>query len=77
MDFSAKDLDSALVAAASNRADSPVRQFLLLCFHYSPITSKYGNLILTCVRLCGLATLLGLGIAIFKAIGRDRAHKPD
>ena len=74
VDFSAKDLDSALDAASSNRASSPVQQLLLLCFHYSPITSKYGGYILAFVRVCGVATLLGLGAAIVRAI--HQARKP-
>jgi protein SCO1 len=71
--FAAKDLDAALAAAASNRVDSPIRQFLLLCFHYSPITSKYGGLLLTSVRVCGVVTLLVLSVAIVRAI---RARTP-
>jgi protein SCO1 len=73
VDFSAKDLDRALAAASSNRTESPVRQFLLLCFHYSPITSKYGGFIFLCVRVCGLVTLLGLGLAIVKAMRTRKA----
>jgi protein SCO1/2 len=76
VDFSAQDLDSALVAASSNKTDSsPIRQLFLLCFHYSPITGKYGPLIMNSVRFCGIATVLGLGLVIGRSIARERAQK--
>jgi protein SCO1/2 len=75
VDFPAKELDAALVSASANKTGSPIRQLLLLCFHYSPITGKYGNLILTTVRICGIATLAALGVLIARGMGRNRARK--
>ena len=34
--------------------------FVLLCFHYRPITGKYGGLIMLIVRLLGVITVLGI-----------------
>jgi protein SCO1/2 len=75
VDFAAKDLDVALRQAADNQTGSPVRQLLLLCFHYSPITGKYGNLILASVRICGIATLAALCLLIGRGILRSRVSK--
>jgi len=72
VDFSAKELDSALTAASSNETGSAVRDLFLLCFHYSPITGKYGQLILNTVRFCGAATVLWLGVVIGRSIARER-----
>lgn len=69
--FPGRDLDTALTAAASNRSLPPIRQLLLLCFHYNPITGKYGGLIIGAVRLFGVATLLGLGAFVVRNIRRN------
>jgi protein SCO1/2 len=71
VDFSAKELDSALAASSANRTGSPIRQLFLLCFHYSPLTGKYGPLIMNIVRLCGVATVLCLGLLIGRSIMRE------
>ena len=75
VDFSAKELDSALVAASRNQTGSPIQQLFLLCFHYSPITGKYGQLIMNSVRFCGAATVLALGVVIGRSIMRERRRK--
>jgi len=77
VDFPAKELDLVLRTASSNKTGSPIRQLFLLCFHYSPITGKYGNLILACVRICGVATLAALCLVIFRSLGRDRFKKTE
>ena len=76
VDFAGKDLDAALRSAAANEKGSRIRDLLLLCFHYSPITSKYGALILNCVRILGTGTALFLGVWIVRSITHDRAKKP-
>lgn len=72
VDFSAPDLSSSLVAASSNATGSPVKQLFLLCFHYSPITGKYGGLIMAVVRIGGAGTALGLGLLVVRSMIRDR-----
>lgn len=70
--FRPQELDAALKQAGAGRAGSPIEQFVLLCFHYSPLTGKYGPLVLTVVRWSGIATLAGLGCAIVIASRRRR-----
>jgi protein SCO1/2 len=64
--YSPNELDSALRDAAARKTGSPIQQFILLCFHYSPITGKYGKLIMTVVRVSGVATLAALGFVVFR-----------
>src|SRR6185437_8584091 len=40
---------------------SRVDQVLLLCYHYDPLTGKYGLVISGALRGAGLATMLALG----------------
>lgn len=74
VDYSARELDASLTAASSNHTGSAVRQMLLLCFHYNPVTSKYGGFIINTVRVCGLLTVAILGLLVARAV-RHRPQK--
>lgn len=71
--FPAKDLHSAIAEAAGNRIGSPIQRMLLLCFHYSPLTGKYGALVMNGVRAGAIATVLGIGLFIVRASRRKEA----
>jgi protein SCO1 len=75
IDFAPRELDGALKQASAGWIGSPIRQLLLLCFHYSPITGKYGNLVMTAIRVSGIATLVGLGAAMVLASQRRREKR--
>lgn len=60
VEYSARDLRLGMVEASRGRIGSPVDQMLLFCFHYDPVSGKYGMVIMTVLRLAGLATVLGI-----------------
>jgi protein SCO1/2 len=72
IDFPPRDLRLALVEAADGKIGNAVDQVLLYCYHYDPLSGKYGLAILNVVRLGGLLTLAGLGMFIGKALRRER-----
>jgi protein SCO1/2 len=76
VNFNAQELYDALKSASANQAGSPVRQLLLLCFHYSPITGKYGALILNGVRGIGIATFLALAVFVTRSLRSDHKLRP-
>src|SRR5205085_5808567 len=53
-----------------------IQELVLLCFHYRPITSKYGALIMTSVRLMAVATVAGLGWLIIGMALREPRKRP-
>lgn len=57
--FNAIELRDAIAAAKQERSGSVVSQIFLLCYHYNPITGKYGTLILSILRV-GSAAFVGL-----------------
>jgi protein SCO1/2 len=71
--YSTPQLKDALVAASQQKVGTPISQFFLLCFHYSPITGKYGRLAMFLVRACGVLTLCFLGKIIFDAARQQPA----
>jgi protein SCO1/2 len=72
IEYSARDLRLALVEAAEGKIGSPVDQVLLYCFHYDPLTGKYGVVIMNVLRLAGIATVAILGTFMFVMFRRDR-----
>ncbi|MEP6662853.1 MAG: SCO family protein [Verrucomicrobiota bacterium] len=66
INYPARELDAALKTAAVKKTGSRIEQLLLLCFHYSPTTSKYGNVVMIAVRVAGIATLGLIGFALFR-----------
>ncbi|HEY3898124.1 MAG TPA: SCO family protein [Chthoniobacter sp.] len=72
VDFRAEDLSNALHTASKNETGSVIRQLFLLCFHYRPITNKYGTLVLDGIRTIGVATLLALIIYVTRSFRGER-----
>jgi protein SCO1 len=72
--FSPADLNEALRGAASNRVSSPIQQFILLCFHYNPITGKYSREIMQLLRGFGVATVLVFLGYILTLVRQGRAR---
>ncbi len=42
IDYKPRDLRLGLVEASTNKIGSPADELLLFCFHYDPMTGKYG-----------------------------------
>jgi protein SCO1 len=71
VNFDAKELGPALVAAEKRQSSSAVSQFLLLCYHYNPITGKYGRLILWILRIGSVGFLAAIAWWIFAMTRRS------
>lgn len=65
IEYDPRDLRLSLVEASAGRVGSPLDQLLLLCYHYDPTTGKYTLLIMTIVRIAGMATVAGLGALVY------------
>jgi len=72
IEYGAKDLRFSLMEASQNRIGSPVDKLLLLCYHYDPMTGKYGVLVATLLRIGGALAVLALGGFMFRSFRRDR-----
>ena len=60
VNFDPNELRSAIIAASKGQNGSVIKQLILLCYHYNPITGKYGALVLTVLRVLGIGTVLRL-----------------
>jgi protein SCO1/2 len=72
VEFSPRDLRLGLIEAAASTIGSPVDQVLLYCYHYDPLTGKYGLVIMNVLRLAGLATVLAIGSFMLVSLRHER-----
>ena len=72
IEYGARDLRFALVEASQGRIGSVVDSLLLYCFHYNPMTGRYGVYIMRTLRIAGTATVLLLGAFIFIMVRREK-----
>jgi protein SCO1/2 len=61
IEYPPNDLRLGLVESSEHRIGSPVDQVLLLCYHYDPLTGKYGLVISRSLKFAGSVTMLALG----------------
>ena len=74
IEFSPRDLRLGLVEAAEGKIGTPIDQLLLFCYHYDPVTGKYGPFVTNLVRMAGLITVITLGGFILWMLRRERAN---
>ncbi len=72
IEYAAKDLRFSLMEASKNRIGSPVDKLMLLCYHYNPMTGKYGVLVGNLLRGGGIVTIVILAGYIIVNLKRDR-----
>ncbi|MGA8222228.1 MAG: SCO family protein [Candidatus Acidiferrales bacterium] len=63
--YPSRDMRLGLVEASEGKIGSPVDQVLLFCYHYDPITGKYGLVISRVIKAGGLLTVLAIGFLVF------------
>jgi protein SCO1/2 len=64
IEYGPRDLRFAIVEASNGRVGNPADALLLYCYHYDPMTGRYGLVIMRAMRLAGLGTVLALGAFI-------------
>ena len=72
IEYGPRDLRLAIVDASAGKIGSPIDSFLLYCYHYDPMTGRYGLVIMRAIRLAGAATVLALGTFIVVMVRRER-----
>jgi protein SCO1/2 len=72
IEYGPRDLRFAIVEASAGRIGSAVDALLLYCYHYDPMTGRYGVAIMRAMRIAGAATVLALGGFIVVMLRRER-----
>ncbi|MCU1232471.1 MAG: electron transport protein SCO1/SenC [Candidatus Solibacter sp.] len=71
VEYQPRDVRLGLVEASKNKIGSPVDQILLFCYHYDPVTGKYGAVVMNLVRFAGASFTLVCGVFLFIFLRRD------
>jgi protein SCO1/2 len=72
IDYGPRDLRLALVEASNGTIGTPVDSLVLFCYHYNPMTGRYGFLVMRALRIAGAATVLLLASFVFIMVRRER-----
>lgn len=69
------DMRLALAESAQNRTGSIQEQILLFCYHYDPMTGRYGLAIVNLLRIGGVLTVAALAMFIGLSLRREKRRK--
>ena len=72
IEYGPRDLRFALVEASNGKIGNPADQLLLYCYHYDPMTGRYGLVVMRTLRIAGVATVLALGTFVFVMVRREK-----
>lgn len=72
LEYGARDLRFALVEASEGRVGTAVDAALLYCFHYDPMTGRYGFVVMRLLRVAGAVTVLALATFVLVMLRRER-----
>jgi protein SCO1/2 len=72
IEYGPRDLRYAIVEASEGKVGTVADALLLYCYHYDPMTGRYGLVIMRALRLAGGATVLALGAFVVVMIRRER-----
>lgn len=70
--YPSRDVRLGLVEAAQGKIGSPTDAALLFCYHYDPLTGKYGLIVANVLRIAGGLTILVLGVFLWLMFRRER-----
>jgi protein SCO1/2 len=65
LQYPTRDVRLGLVEASNGKIGSPTDAALLFCYHYDPLTGKYGLVVVNVMRIAGVVTILVLGIFLW------------
>lgn len=72
IEYGPRDLRLSLVEASEGKVGTPADTVLLYCYHYDPMTGRYGLMVMRLLRAAGAATVLALGGFIAVMLRRER-----
>jgi protein SCO1 len=72
IEYGPRDLRLAIVEASAGKVGSQVDSFLLYCYHYDPMTGRYGLAIMRAIRLAGVLTVGSLALFVGVMLRRER-----
>ncbi len=78
IEYGPRDLRFGIVEASEGKVGNPADALLLYCYHYDPMTGRYGFVIMRALRLAGIATVLALAafVVVMMRNEKYRSEQP-
>ena len=74
IEYGPRDLRYAIVEASEGKVGNVTDSLLLYCYHYDPMTGRYGFVVMRALRLAGATTVLALGAFIVVMVRREKSR---
>lgn len=74
IEYGPRDLRLGIVEASEGKVGTPVDALLLYCYHYDPMTGRYGLVIMRAIRMAGAATVLALAAFIVVMVRKEQTR---
>lgn len=75
IEYGPRDLNLSLVEASEGKVGTFADQLLLFCYHYDPMTGRYGIYVMRTLRVAGVATVLLIGTFIVVMVRREKSQQ--
>jgi protein SCO1/2 len=72
LEYGPRDVRLALVESSEGKVGSVADELLLYCYHYDPMTGRYGLYVMRVLRVAGAATVLAIGTFIVVMVRREK-----
>ena len=76
IEYGPRDVRFALLEASAGKIGSVADSLLLYCYHYDPMTGRYGLYIMRTLRIAGVATVLLMATFIIVMVRREKSPAP-
>ena len=73
IEYGPRDVRFALLEASAGKIGSVADSLLLYCYHYDPMTGRYGLYIMRTLRIAGVATVLLMATFIIVMVRREKS----
>lgn len=74
IEYGPRDVRFALLEASAGKIGSVADALLLYCYHYDPMTGRYGVYIMRTLRIAGVATVLLIATFIIVMVRREKSQ---
>lgn len=74
--YPSRDLRLGLIDASAGKIGTPVDAILLYCYHYDPMTGKYGLIISHVIKIAGVVTVAAIALLIVILLRQEKYKLP-
>lgn len=74
IEYSPRDMRLGMIEASQERIGNVADELMLYCYHYDPMTGKYGAVIMNVLRVSAVLTLMVIGGFVAVSLRREKHY---